>query len=126
MVDYFVCDIRDLKQIKQTVKNIKAKYNKIDVLVNNAGVWTDENLEKKKPELRQNALLTNALGHINFTYELLPILKEQKQAHIVNVISTAGASDIPSSDNTLWKTYGASKWANVRWTPLSIQKIDNA
>lgn len=111
--EYFVCDIRDLKQVKQAVSEIKKRFTKVDILVNNAGVWTDEELEKKRPELRQNAFNTNALGHINFTYELLPILKRQKKAHIFNVISTAGASDIPSGDNTLWKTYGASKWAMV-------------
>lgn len=109
--EYSVCDIRDLSQIKQAVKEIKKKFGKVDILVNNAGIWTDENLEKDRPELRQNALNTNALGHINFTYEMLPVLKKQKKAHIFNVISTAGVLGIPSGDNTLWKTYGASKWA---------------
>jgi len=111
--EYFVCDIRNSEQIAQVVKEIKNKFGKVDILVNNAGVWTDENLEKNKPELRQNAFDTNSLGHINFTYEMLPLLKKQKKAHIFNVISTAGVSDIPSGDNTLWKTYGASKWAMV-------------
>jgi len=123
--EYFVCDIRDLKQIKKAVEEIKIKFKKIDILVNNAGVWTDENLEKKRPELRQNAFNTNALGHINFTYEVLPILKRQKRAHILNVISAAGASDIPSGNNTLWKTYGASKWAMVGFSKTLRNSLKN-
>lgn len=107
---YFVCDIRNLSQIKKTVGKIKDKFGKVDVLVNNAGVWTDEDLEMKSPELRRNAFETNALGHINFTYEILPLLKKRKSSHIVNVISGAGVS---SADNTFWKTYGATKWAMV-------------
>jgi len=111
--EYFVCDIRELDQIKRTVKEIVNHFGKVDILINNAGVWTDEDLEGKKPDLRRNAFETNALGHINFTYEVLPILKRQEKAHIFNVISTSGVPDIPAGDNTLWKTYGASKWAMV-------------
>lgn len=106
--EYFMCDIRNLQQIKRAVKQIKDKFGKIDILVNNAGVWTDEELEKERPELRKNAFETNALGNINFTYELLPLLKKQGRGHILNVISTAGVGD-----NALWKTYGATKWAMV-------------
>jgi NADP-dependent 3-hydroxy acid dehydrogenase YdfG len=110
--DYLVCDIREMEQIKKTVEKIKDKYKQIDVLINNAGVWTDENLEKKNYKLRENAFKTNALGTINFTYEMLPIFKKQNKGHILNVISTAGeTSNLPSADNRLWKSYGATKWA---------------
>lgn len=112
--EYFVCDIRDLKQIKKTVREIKSRYQRVDVLVNNAGVWTDENLEKKRPELRRNAFETNALGQINVTYELLPLLKKQKNAHIFNVISGAGVQEYDS----IWKTYSATKWAMVGFSKI--------
>ena len=49
--NYFICDIKDPNQIKKTVKEIKEKFKKIDILINNTGVWTDESLEKNKPEL---------------------------------------------------------------------------
>lgn len=111
--EYFMCDIRERNQIKDTVRRIKDHFTNIDILINNAGVWTDDELEKERTELRRNAFETNALGHINFTYEILPILKRQGKGHILNVISTSGAQDIPAGDNTLWKMYGATKWAMV-------------
>ncbi len=111
--EYFVCDIRKLEQIKETVAAIKEKCGAIDVLINNAGVWTENELEKSNPELRRNALETNVLGHINFTYEILPMMQEQNMGHILNVISTSGAQDIPAGDNSEWRVYGASKWAMV-------------
>lgn len=114
--DYFVCDIRREDNIKNTVKLIIERFGKIDILINNAGIWTDENLEQQKVDLRKNTLLTNVLGHIQFTYEILPFFQKQNNGYIFNVISTSGIGDIPSGDNSLWKTYGASKWAMTGFT----------
>lgn len=114
--DYFVCDIRNPKQVKDTVKSILQKYKEVDVLINNAGVWTDDELEKTRLELRENAFKTNVFGHINVTEELLPYLKRKDESVVFNVISTAGVSDIPSGNNTLWKSYGASKYGMVGYT----------
>lgn len=112
----YVCDIRKLDEVKKTVQNIFTDLKTIDILVNNAGIWTDEELEKDNPELRKIALETNALGNIQFTYELLPYFQKKNAGYIFNVISTAGASDTPAGNNAPWKTYGASKWAMTGFT----------
>jgi len=124
-VEYFVCDITDLKAIKKTVKNILAKFKVIDILVNNAGIWTDEELEKNNPDLRKKALEINTLGNINFTYEVLPHFKEKNKGYIFNVISTSGIGDIPAGNNVLWKTYGASKWALTGFTKALREELIN-
>lgn len=113
---YLVCDIRDDASIKETVLKIFQEYKDVDILVNNAGIWTDEQLEKNNPERRRLALETNTLGNINFTYELLPYFKKRNRGYVFNVISTAGASDTPSGNNVMWKTYGATKWAMTGFT----------
>ncbi|HSW88038.1 MAG TPA: SDR family oxidoreductase [Candidatus Saccharimonadales bacterium] len=109
--EYFVCDIRDAAAVEKTVTEIIKTYKTIDVLVNNAGIWTDNEIEKNNPNRRQEAFATNAMGNIQFTYEVLPILKEKNSGYIFNVISTSGSSDNPNSDNKDWITYGATKWA---------------
>lgn len=114
--EYFVCDIRDLKQVRETVKKIIKKFGGVDILINNAGVWTDDELEVRRPELRKNAFDTNVFGHIQFTEEMLPFLKGKDESIIFNVISTAGVSDIPSGNNISWKSYGASKWGMAGYT----------
>ena len=116
LAEYFVCDIRNLAEVKNTVQGILAQNNGVDILVNNAGVWTDDNLEKTNPDLRKAALETNALGHIQFTKELLPHFESKNTGHIFNVISTSGVGDIQAGDNSLWRTYGASKWAMTGFT----------
>src|SRR3989344_3088665 len=115
VANYFVCDIRDGKEVKQTIKEVVNKYRNIDILVNNAGVWTDDELEQKKPESRKNAFETNVLGQIQVTEEVLPHLNKEESL-IFNTISTAGVPDLPSGNNLLWKSYGASKWGMVGYT----------
>jgi NADP-dependent 3-hydroxy acid dehydrogenase YdfG len=47
---------------------------------------------------------------------LEPTFRAQNSGQIVNVISTSGNYDTSSGNNTLWQTYGASKWALAGFT----------
>ena len=121
--EFYFCNIRNLNQVKDVIKNIVKKNKKIDILINNAGVWTDDELEKKNTDLRKNAIYTNTLGNIQFIEEILPILLKQSSGHIFNVISTSGVSGIADGDNSNWKTYGASKWAMTGYTKALRDKL---
>lgn len=112
----YVCDVSQPDQIKQTVEQILNDLGRVDVLINNAGIWTDEALEKDDSSLRRKAFEVNTLGTIEFTKALEPIFREQNSGHILNVISTSGTSDTSAGDNTLWQTYGATKWALAGFT----------
>jgi NADP-dependent 3-hydroxy acid dehydrogenase YdfG len=112
----YQCDIADAVQVRQTTKRILDDFGKIDILINNAGIWTDEELEKTNPDRRKKVFEVNALGTIEFTKALEPTFRAQDNGHILNVISTSGDSSTSSGDNTLWQTYGASKWALAGFT----------
>ena len=113
---YYVCDIADSKQVVATVGQVTSDFGRIDVLINNAGVWTEEELEKTKPEQRKRVFEVNAYGNIEFTKAVEPILRQQNSGHILNVISVSGTDDSAAGDNSLWQTYGASKWALAGFT----------
>ena len=112
----YQCDISDAAQVRQTAKRILDDFSKIDILINNAGVWTDEELEKTDPNRRKKVFEVNALGTIEFAKAFEPTFRAQNNGHILNVISTSGDSSTSSGDNTLWQTYGASKWALAGFT----------
>jgi len=114
--DYYVCDIRDTGAVDAAVDKIIKDYNRIDILINNAGIWTDEDIEKTNPGRRLAALETNALGHIQITKAFEPHFRKQNAGYIFNVISTAGVGDVQASNNSLWQTYGATKWAMTGFT----------
>lgn len=116
MSEFIVGDISNEDQVKTIENTVITKYKTIDILVNNAGIWTDDELEKNNPSLRKKTLEINVLGCVNMTHAFLPVFQKQNGGHIFNVISTSGASDTPAGNNSMWKTYGASKWAITGFT----------
>ncbi|MFA6007544.1 MAG: SDR family oxidoreductase [Candidatus Shapirobacteria bacterium] len=111
--EYFVCDVTDFNQVKESVKNILEKFGKIDILVNGAGIYTDDEHEKIYPELIEKAFKVNSVGPIYFIKAVLPIMKKNNYGHIFNVISQAG---LDVFDNKDWPTYTATKWAMTGYT----------
>lgn len=102
----FVCDISDIKACKKTVEAIYKEFSSIDVLVNNAGIWhTPSPLEDIDDKLFQQVIGINFLGTIQFTKYVLPHLKSQPEAAIVNIISKSGLVS-PMGQSV----YAASKW----------------
>jgi 3-oxoacyl-[acyl-carrier protein] reductase len=115
-VHRFVCDIAELDQVERLFGQISQQFDHLDIIVNNAGIWTDNDIETHDPSRRRLAFLVNALGPIQVTQNALPLLRQSRRAQIINVISTAGASDTEAGDNTGWLTYGATKWAMRGYT----------
>lgn len=121
----YVCDVSSAEEIKQIVKQILGDLGRVDILINNAGIWTDEVIEKDNSDRRRKAFEVNTLGTIEFTKALEPTFREQNSGHILNVISTAGTSDTSAGDNTLWQSYGATKWALAGFTRALKDSLDD-
>jgi 3-oxoacyl-[acyl-carrier protein] reductase len=115
-VSVYVCDISKLIDVQKTTQEIIKDLGVPDIIINNAGIWTSNALEKKDPTRRQEALNTNTLGTIQLTEAFLPFFKEKNAGHIINIISTSGIQDTLHADNSSWKTYGATKWAITGYT----------
>jgi short-subunit dehydrogenase len=120
----YVCDISSATQIRQTATKILNDLGKVDILINNAGIWTDEEIEKSDPDRRRKVFEVNTLGTIEFTKAFELSFRQQNSGHVLNVISTAGNYDTSSGDNTLWQTYGASKWALSGFTRAFKDSLD--
>jgi len=87
-------------------EKIRAADKAIDILINNAGMWSekDEGPEVNIDALRET-LEVNLLGTINFTQQLLPALGED--VHILNVSSRQGS--MQSTHNSSEPAYKISK-----------------
>lgn len=120
----YVCDVSVAEQVRNTAEQILREHGRVDILINCAGIWTDEELEKDDPDRRRKVLEVNTLGTIEFVKALEPSLRVQNHGHILNVISTAGTNDTTAGDNTLWQTYGASKWALSGFTRALKDSLD--
>jgi ribitol 2-dehydrogenase len=114
----YACDIADLDAVAATFAAIAERFDgALEVLVNNAGIWTDDEIEARDPDRRRTAFLVNALGPIQVTEAALPLIRASAQpGQVLNVISSSGASDTTANDNRRWSTYGATKSALAGWT----------
>jgi len=85
--DSIVCDLQSFESVNKAMKDIQAKYEVVDVLVNNAGVMALQDTATSDGYDVQ--MQTNVLSHFLITKELFPLLKKSKQGRIVNHSSMA-------------------------------------
>lgn len=109
--DFLTCDVTKLDQIEHTINQVMEKYKKIDVLINNAGIWIEGELDSNEPEYVKKVLEVNTLGTIWMTRMVLPHMKKAAYGRIINVISQAGK--IPKAERSV---YSASKFAITGFT----------
>lgn len=120
-VDYLTADLASQKSVRQLAADFKSRYNRLDVLVNNAGAVYG-NLEYS-PEGIEMQMAVNHIAPFILTHELLDLLKQSSPSRIVNVSSHShysGRLDF----NDLYRTkgydglkmYAQTKLCNVLFT----------
>jgi uncharacterized oxidoreductase len=106
-------DVSDPKSIQSFAAQAAKDYPSLNVLINNAGIMQPENLLEGPNDFSTSAktVRTNLLGPIRLTGTLLPVLKKQSRATIMNVSS--GLAFVPL---TMTPTYCATKAAIHSYT----------
>lgn len=99
-------DVTNLEDVKNSIQQAVKEFGRIDVVVNNAGYALVGAIEEAHNEEIQKQFDTNVFGAVNVIREALPILREQKSGHIVNIGSLVGISAFPS-----FGFYSATKFA---------------
>jgi len=104
-------DVTDPASVSAAAKTIRAKFGRLDILVNNSAILLDhyESLTDLKPEMLVETFATNVAGTLRVTQALLPLLQESAAPRIINVSSGAGQLD---GDPQAWApAYSISKTA---------------
>jgi len=111
-------DLSSLDSVKQFAEEIKAKYSRLDLLINNAGVMATP--LSKTADGFEMQFGTNHLGHFALTALLFDLLKATPGSRIVTVSSYVhymgkiNFNDLNSEKfYQKWLAYGQSKLANV-------------
>ncbi len=84
------CDIADEAEVRSAVAGIARAWGGIDVLVNNAGIWTGLELGEAETGSWKETIAVNLDSVFYFTDACLPLMKARKRGWIINIGSTAG------------------------------------
>jgi NAD(P)-dependent dehydrogenase (short-subunit alcohol dehydrogenase family) len=126
-------DLASLASVRRFAAGFLARYDRLDVLVNNAGLIKGRRTETE--DGFETTFGVNHLGHFLLTQLLLDRIKDSAPARIVNVSSDAHRSvkqgldfdDLQSTKGySFMRAYGSSKLANIYFTRELARRLEDA
>lgn len=99
-------DVTRTDQVAAAVAATRDRFGRIDVLVNNAGYGYQSTVEEGAEAEIRAQFDANVFGLFAITRAVLPVMREQRSGHIINITSVAGLIGYPGSGY-----YAASKHA---------------
>lgn len=130
-VDYLLADFASLNQVRALADQVLQKYDRLDVLINNAGLYIMERLISV--DGHEMMLAVNHLAHFLLTNLLLERLKASAPSRIVNVSSgmhhhsSIDFEDLHSEQDFQGSTvYSKTKLANILFTYELADRLKGA
>ncbi|MBR0653277.1 SDR family NAD(P)-dependent oxidoreductase [Roseomonas terrae] len=96
----FACDITDAAAVTRLVDEVKARFGRLDILVNDAAFNKSipfPDLDAMTEELWEKIMAVNLTGPMRLTKAVAPVMKAQGRGRIVNIASVAGLGPSGSS-----------------------------
>jgi 3-oxoacyl-[acyl-carrier protein] reductase len=114
----FSMDVSDEDQVKSAVKAALAKFGKIDVLVNNAGITRDQLVMRMKRVDWDSVLATNLTSAYLCIQSVIPSMLKQRWGRIINITSIFGQMGQAGQAN-----YAASKAGLIGLTMAIAREV---
>lgn len=128
-VELLVGDLSVIAEIRRVAREFAAKHERLDVLLNNAGVLATS--RRTTVDGLEHTFATNHLGYFVLTCELLELLKKSAPARVVSVASRAHQRGTMHFDDlqlergwSAWAAYGQSKLCNVLFTRELARRLE--
>jgi NAD(P)-dependent dehydrogenase (short-subunit alcohol dehydrogenase family) len=123
-VSFVKMDVDNQESIHQAAITVNERYGRLDVLINNAGVYLDENkkLVTMDPSILERTMATNFFGVYHVIRSFMPLMEKQGYGRIINVSSEYGAMSDMSYPGV--GAYKLSKFALNGLTQLVAGEIN--
>jgi 3-oxoacyl-[acyl-carrier protein] reductase len=114
----FQADVSSFEQAKDLVKQVKERFGRVDMLVNNAGITRDKLLALMTEKDWDDVLDTNLKGAFNLSKHVVGVMVRQKSGTILNITSISGLVGLPGQAN-----YSASKAGLIGFTKALAKEV---
>lgn len=112
MISASLCDVSDADQVDQLFADFRARYQQLNILVNNAGIaGPTAAIEDIDIDDWKKTIDVDLTGSFLLTRQAVPLLKTAGGGSIINMSSNAGLFGLP-----LRSPYVAAKWALIGLT----------
>ena len=111
-------DVTDKPAVEAAITRAHEHFGRLDVVVNNAGYGLFGMVEEVSEADARAQLETNLFGALWVTQAALPILREQRSGHIIQVSSIGGVNAFP-----MVGLYHASKWGLEGMSQALAQEV---
>jgi len=113
-----VADVTRPADIARLFRTLQRQHKRLDVLVNNAGVFTYKPFERTTLQDWRASLETNLTSLFLMTRAALPLLKRSRAAHIVNILSVSSRSAFANCS-----AYSAAKFGALGLTQVLRKEL---
>jgi NAD(P)-dependent dehydrogenase (short-subunit alcohol dehydrogenase family) len=117
-------DVTNPLQITSAVESAIARFGRIDVLVNNAGIGYFGAIEESEEDEVRRMFEINVFGLAKMTQAVLPYMRKQRSGHILNIASIGGLRSFPGIgfyNATKYAVDGLSESLSKEVAPLGIK-----
>jgi NAD(P)-dependent dehydrogenase (short-subunit alcohol dehydrogenase family) len=120
--DAFTCDIGDSASVDAAISAVIARFGRLDILINNAGIGATGDVTANGDDEWQRVLNINVIGTARMSRAALPHLLASPSAAIVNTCSVVASVGLPQR-----ALYSASKGAVAALTlAMAADHVGNA
>jgi short-subunit dehydrogenase len=117
-VIYLPTDVSDKSQVLRFVHHISAKWNRVNLLINNAGTFTPGEIHKEPDGVLEKMMNTNLYSAYHLTRAVLPLMLPFKSGHIINICSIASIIAYPNGGS-----YSISKFAMLGFSKVLREEM---
>lgn len=111
-------NLSDEQSVEKAIKTTVIQFERIDVIINNAGYGIGGSIEELSDAETRNSFDVNVFGTLNVIRKVSPYLRAQRSGHIINISSIAGITGA-----TGWAIYAAAKSAVISLSEILAEDL---